>query len=86
MWSLVVVEVKVLMEPVMELLTGLVQVDVYVLILDRPPQALDKDIVETSSSPVHADSDVVLAKKLGKGFTGELRALVGIEYLRPFML
>ena len=61
-------------------------VEVDVLIFDRPPQPLDKDVVEASSPAIHADPDVVIEKNLGKGFAGELGALISVEYLRSPML
>ena len=62
--------------------TAIKRVQVKVLILDGPPEPLDKDVVLAAPPPIHADGDVVVFKYLRKGFAGELRALVGVEDLR----
>ena len=56
------------------------QVDFF--IFDRLPEPLNKDIVAPSAFAVHADFDVVLVQDCDEGITGELAALVGVEYLR----
>ena len=81
-----VVEVEVVAESVIELLTGFVEIEVDVFILDRPPQSLNEDVVEAPAPPIHADFDVVLQKNCGEGFAGELSALVSVEDLRFAML
>jgi hypothetical protein len=52
---------------------------IYLLVFDCPPQALDKDIVPPGAFPIHADLDPVLHQKAGEGGAGELRALIAVE-------
>ncbi len=61
------------------------QVDFF--IFDRLPEPLDKDIIAPilvfgCAFAVHGDFDVVLVQDRDEGITGELAALVGVEYLR----
>ena len=46
------------------------------------PQSFDENVVDRSSSTVHADRDVLLLETVRKYIAGELRPLVGIENLR----
>ena len=56
------------------------QIDV--LVLHRPPQPLDHNVVERTPDAVHADRDLRTAQHASKRLGGELAALVGVEYLR----
>ncbi len=49
------------------------------LVLHRPPQPLDEDIVHASSPAVHGDRDTRVLEHAGELEAGELAALVGIE-------
>src|SRR5438445_4678029 len=49
------------------------------------PQPLNKYVVSPSSFAIHADGDAVVGENAGKGRTGKLRALVGVEDFRPAM-
>jgi hypothetical protein len=51
-------------------------------VLERAPDALDEDVVDASTSAVHADRDSSAAQYAGERLRGELRALVGVEYCR----
>src|SRR3954447_12743702 len=62
---------------------GVVGPQVNLLVLDRPPQALDEDVVAPRALAVHADGDPGLPQHAGEGVAGELRALIRIEDLRP---
>jgi hypothetical protein len=57
-------------------------VQVEVVVLHRPPQPLDEDIVLHPAATVHADAHCVSFKHLGEGAAGELSALVRVEDLR----
>ena len=46
------------------------------LILDRFPNPLHKNIVPPSPFSIHADFDVILDEQLRESHAGELRALV----------
>src|ERR1700712_3048815 len=56
------------------------QVDL--LVFDRPPQALDEDVVAPRASAVHADGNPHLPQHAGEGVARKLRTLVGVEDLR----
>jgi len=45
------------------------------LVLHRPPQALDEDVVVATTAPIHADLDAMIQQHPGERFTGELRPL-----------
>ena len=51
------------------------------LVLHRPPQALNKDIVVVAPAAIHADLDLVLLEDGGEFLRGELAALVAVEDL-----
>ena len=55
---------------------------VHPFVLDLPPQPLNKDVVVTSSTPIHADLDVVVLEYLVEFGAGELTALIGFEDFR----
>ena len=52
------------------------------LVLHRPPQALNEDVVVATTAPIHADLDAMIQQHPGERFTGELRPLIGIEDAR----
>jgi len=43
------------------------------------PQAFDKDVVAPGALAVHADGNSALDQHTGKGRSGELAALIGVE-------
>ena len=67
------------------LAAGLEGVYVDALILQRPPQPLDENVVHPATAAIHRNLDASLHQQLGKPQTGELAALISIEYLRPAM-
>ena len=76
---LVVKREEIGQSPVQGIHRGVVlQVDV--LVLDRTPQSLDKNIVCRTATTIHADLDTMILQALGEGQTGKLRTLIGIEY------
>ena len=54
---------------------------IYLLVFDRAPQALDEHIVSPSAFTIHADGDALLSEEASEGQPGELRALIGIDDL-----
>jgi hypothetical protein len=50
------------------------------LVLHRPAQTLDKDVVVATTAPIHADLDAMIQQHPGERLTGELRPLIGIEH------
>ena len=55
---------------------------VHGLVLQRPPQPFDKDVVEEPAPAVHRERHARTQHPIGKGLAGELRALIGIQDLR----
>jgi hypothetical protein len=51
------------------------------LVLHRPPQALDKDVVVATTASIHADLDPMIQQHAREFFARELRTLVRIEDL-----
>src|SRR5205807_7225466 len=56
------------------------QMDLF--IFDRAPQPFDEDVVHEAATPVHRNRDARSFESVGERGAGELRALVGVEYLR----
>ena len=54
-----------------------------IFVFDAPPEPLDEDVIQGSTSPVHTDGDLALFEYPGERATDELRALVSVEDLRP---
>ena len=68
----------------LEAVGQLVQIDR--LVLERPPEALDKDVVHVAAPAIHGDRDARVLEQIGELEAGELAALVGVEYLRLAVL
>src|SRR5882672_1847515 len=62
---------------------GFVGSQIDLLVFDAFPKPLNEHVVSPSSFAIHADGDAVFGEDAGKGRTGELRALVGVEDFRP---
>ena len=56
--------------------------EVEIVVLERPPQPLDEDVVLNAPATVHADGDAVVLEQVREDLAGELRSLVGVEDLR----
>ena len=63
---------------------------IHMLILDRAPQPLDKNIVQCPTTPVHTDFDAFIQQRLGKAGRGRGSAnsgnVYGIKKLRELIL
>ena len=81
--TLFVVKVNPATQAVVEFGTAVKRMQVEVVMFDGPPKPLDEDVVLASAAAVHADADVLVFEKLGKGRAGKLGALIGVEDLRP---
>ncbi len=79
MGPLVVVKCEVAVQPVMDRVQRAVAVRVHLLILNRSPQAFDKDVVMGPSPTVHADPNARLHQTARERRAGELRTLVRVE-------
>ena len=51
------------------------------LVFDRAPQPLDENVVHETTAPVHRNRDTCGLEPASEGGAGELRALIGVEYL-----
>jgi hypothetical protein len=60
----------------------LVGAQIHFLVLDRFPQPFHEHVVAPAALAVHADGDAIVLEQLREFETGELAALIGIEYLR----
>jgi hypothetical protein len=78
-----VVEAQPLADADARLETVGIGLQVNLFVFQAAPQSLDKDIVQPASAAVHADPDPGGFQRVGERRAGELRALVGIEDLRP---
>ena len=78
-----VIELEVFRQLERGIQNSVIVVYVYFFIFDTTPEALDKDIVQGSTTAVHTDGDTVLLKLAREFVIGELHPLVGIEYFRP---
>src|SRR6476660_7191667 len=69
-------------DPVCDSCLGLAAVgialEIDVLMLERPPQPLDEDVVHPTTAAIHGDLDPCARQRAGEGRTGELAALVGV--------
>src|SRR5947209_4033625 len=54
---------------------------VYLLVFERPPQPLDKDVVHTAPATVHANGNLSGLQFANEFLTGKLRPLVTVEDL-----
>ena len=55
------------------------RVQVNPLVLHRPPQPLDEDVIMATTASVHADLDPMIQQHPGEFLARELRTLVGIH-------
>src|SRR3979411_814952 len=76
------VEVEVSADRVARLADALVGAQIHLLVFDAAPPPFDEDVVAPGAFAVHADGDAVAGENAGECRAGELRALVGVEYLR----
>ena len=51
-------------------------------VLQRSPQTLDQDVVQTLSPAVYPDPDLAAFARLREGSAGEMAALIGVKYVR----
>ena len=80
------VEGKILLQSQTSFQYILVLIERDILLFDTPPQTFDKDIVQTPTSSVHADPNLVRFQYTRKPRTGEVTALIGVEDVRSCRL
>ena len=81
-----VVEFEIPLQTEVSLRRRLVIVKINLLVLDRSPQTLDKNIVKIPTATVHADSDPLVLQYTGEILVGKLCSLIAVEYLRLFAI
>ena len=69
-----VVEREVGGQTAVRLVQARIAAQVHVLVLDRPPQPLDEDVVQPSPAAVHRDAHPGVRQQGGIDITGELRS------------
>lgn len=79
--SSVIVEIEIRHQAGLQLVNGLVALQVNILIFNRSPDALDKDIIQKPPLAVHADLDMGTEQAVNPLLTSKLTPLVCVEYL-----
>src|SRR5215469_18389448 len=79
MRPLVIVVGEVAVESAPGIADRAIRVEIDLLPLDRAPKAFDKDVIQRSTAPIHADAYPLLLQPARERNTGKLGALVGIE-------
>ena len=82
MWSGGVIMQKPFINALANLTATVKNMQIDAFIFKAAPQPFDEDIVDPAAFSVHGDADTRLFEEIGKFKTGELAALVGVEYLR----
>jgi hypothetical protein len=59
----------------------IIEFQIYIFVLDIPPESFHKHIVQCTPASIHTDAYTVRFKNTGEGVSGELAALIGVEYL-----
>src|SRR3954462_2877602 len=78
-----IVKVEIPTNRASRLTNGFVGSQIDLLVFDAFPQPLDEHVVSPGSFAIHADGDAVVGTNAGEGRTSELRALIGVEDVRP---
>jgi hypothetical protein len=76
--ALEVVKVKVALQCRQEVDSAGEVAGINQFVLERAPQSLDENVVESSTTTIHADRDAALLKWSEELGGGELRALIGV--------
>ena len=79
---LLVVEVNPLMKPPPKLKAIVKGMEIKIVILECPPQALDENVVLNAATAVHTHLNTVGLQPPHKSPAGKLSPLVGVEDLR----
>jgi hypothetical protein len=70
--ALMVIELKIVAEPLNNVWDALIVIQIYGFLFDRAPQSPDNDVVKDSATPVHADLDPRLFRPGGESPAGKL--------------
>ena len=81
MEPLVIVKCKVVFKTGEQRRHRCVSIRIDVLVLDRAPETLDEDVVQSAATAIHADANASTLQDRREGKSSKLDTLVGIEYL-----
>lgn len=85
MLSLTVVKLHVSLDSFVEIHSSVWRAEIDIFIFERPPKALNVNIVKCSSFSIHWYLYLAIQQRLNKRGTGELTTLICIKYFRlPF--
>src|SRR2546423_4284405 len=79
MSPLIIIELEVLGQACLQFNDTAIVLDIHILIFDRSPQALHKDVIQGSPPPIVAYGDTFCLQPPGKLQTGKLHTLVTVE-------
>ena len=82
MESLLVVKREPAAKPLPKIGTVVKRAEVDIVVLQRPPQSFDKDVVLGTASAVHTDGNAMVLEYAGEILTGKLGSLIGVEDFR----
>ena len=82
MVPLSIVKLKIFLQAQVCLSWRLVVVKINLLVLDRPPQPLDEDVVQATSPAIHADGNLPVFQNPSETLRSKLCPLIGVEDLR----
>lgn len=81
MWTSSVVEGQISANAEAGLGHGLVGVEIDLFVFNRTPEPFDEDVAPPRTLAIHRDGDLRLLQRRREVHRGELRSLVGIEYV-----
>ena len=82
MKPLLIVKVEIVSQSTPSCSNGVIVVEIDLLILDTPPEPLNKDVVKIAASAVPTNGNLSRLKSSGKSIRSKLTALVVVEYQR----
>lgn len=82
MGSFGIVEINPPSQPLSQRVSICTFVDVHALVLERPPQSFDENVVSPNPLAIHGYLGVVVLQKPRESKGGELAALVGVEDIK----
>jgi hypothetical protein len=79
MRPVIIIELEVLGQSCFQFNDTAIVLDIHILIVDRSPQALHKDVIQGPSPPIMAYGDTFCLQPPGKLQSGKLHTLVTVE-------
>lgn len=77
-----IVKIKPLAKPAVEIRSAAKRSQINVMVLERPPKPLDKDVVLASAAAIHGNGHTGTLERCGEQLAGKLGTLVGVENVR----